>query len=159
MNKTGLYWLLLSLVIFCVDAVSKNWIKKNFLIGEIVPIGKYLNVYTTLNFGVAWGFLAYCNGYYRVFFSFIAINIISFLYLEMSKLNFYQYYVNIPYAMIIGGTLGNLFDRIMYGMVIDFIDLYIGNFHLPTFNIADLSILVGVLVNVFLTIYLHNKKN
>lgn len=115
-------------------------------LGETKKIISCLNFLYTKNKGIAFGFLVDKFWYQRWVLSLISFIIIIILITNMCRFNSYSRTTNIAYALIIGGASGNLFDRIMYGAVIDFIDVYLGNFHCPIFNIADSSIFIGAMI-------------
>lgn len=138
-------WLLLALVLFALDISSKQWVINNLSVGESVSLMPFINCFYTHNPGVAFSLLAsQCGSLLRWTLSGINVVIILILIWIMS----YQYddWYHAAYAIMIGGALGNLFDRIIHRVVIDFIDVYFGNWHLPTFNIADFSISLGALL-------------
>ncbi|NIZ66807.1 lipoprotein signal peptidase, partial [Escherichia coli] len=95
------------------------------------------------NYGAAFSFLADSGGWQRWFFAGIAIGISVILAVMMYRSKATQKLNNIAYALIIGGALGNLFDRLWHGFVVDMIDFYVGDWHFATFNLADTAICVG----------------
>nr|WP_053097403.1 signal peptidase II [Candidatus Baumannia cicadellinicola] len=146
--STGLSWLWLTLVVLLIDISSKQWIINNFFLGESVSITPCINLLYTYNSGAAFSFLANQNSWNMFLLSFIAMIVSIVLLVMMYNSDYYNRISNIAYAMIIGGALGNLFDRIKYGVVIDFIDVYFDTWHWPIFNIADASICTGVIIIV-----------
>ncbi|MEE3661013.1 signal peptidase II [Brenneria sp. g21c3] len=147
MNKSicssGLRWLWLALLVLVVDLGSKQWILSNFALGETQPLVPYLNLHYARNYGAAFSFLADKGGWQRWFFAGIAIAIVIALLVMMYRGSARHKLNNIAYALIIGGALGNLFDRMWHGFVVDFIDFYVGNWHFATFNLADSAICIG----------------
>ncbi|UDG79913.1 signal peptidase II [Candidatus Steffania adelgidicola] len=146
--STGLPCLWLTLVVLALDLGSKQWIMANFSYGESVPIFSYLNFTYTLNPGAAFSFLANKGGGQRFAFSAIAVVSVVMLVGAMYRSDKWARVSNTAYAMIIGGALGNLHDRIVHGVVIDFIDFNVRNWHWPIFNIADAGICIGALLIV-----------
>lgn len=153
MNKyicsTGLRWLWLAVIVLALDFFSKQWVMGNFMLGESLPLIPFFNFTYAHNPGAAFSFLADKGGWQRWFFALIAVVIIVVLLVLMyrskgkkEKLN------NIAFALIIGGALGNLFDRMVHGFVIDFLDFYVNDWHYPTFNFADVAICIGALLVV-----------
>lgn len=111
--------------------------------GETVPLFPSLNLHYARNYGAAFSFLADSGGWQRWFFSGIAIGICVVLTVLMYRSKASQKLNNIAYALIIGGALGNLFDRLWHGFVVDMIDFYVGDWHFATFNLADSAICIG----------------
>ncbi|AKC60296.1 signal peptidase II [Blochmannia endosymbiont of Camponotus (Colobopsis) obliquus] len=144
LKYTGLRWLWLSLLIVIVDLFSKEWVAQHFYFGEMQSLIPCVNCLYTYNFGIIFGILNHSTIQYRWCFVLISICIIIVLLRMMYRLDHSVIIVNMSYAMIIGGGLGNLFDRIFRGAVVDFIDFYIDKWHYPTFNIADIAIVCGV---------------
>ncbi|EYU16212.1 MULTISPECIES: signal peptidase II [Photorhabdus] len=157
MNKpicsTGLRWLWLVVVVLILDLGSKQLVLQHFHLYKSVPLIPYFNLTYAQNFGAAFSFLAEKDGWQRWLFAFIAVAISVVLMVMMYRASAKKKLNNIAYALIIGGALGNLFDRLVHGFVIDFIDFYVGDWHFPTFNIADMAICIGaglVIIDSFL---------
>ncbi|GAB2945196.1 signal peptidase II [Hafnia psychrotolerans] len=146
--STGLRWLWLAALVIIMDLGSKFLIMGNFQLGESMPLIPYLNLFYAQNHGAAFSFLADKGGWQRWFFAVIALVIVIALIVLMYRSNAKQKINNIAYAMIIGGALGNLFDRMVHGYVIDFIDFYVNDWHYPTFNLADSFICIGAVLVV-----------
>ncbi|MGP1939362.1 MAG: signal peptidase II [Arsenophonus sp. ET-DL9-MAG3] len=154
--STGLRWLWLTILIFIIDFLSKKFILNNFQLNEFIRLIPFFNLTYVQNPGSAFSFLANKNGWQCWFFSFIAI-VICIVFIVISYYqNINERLSNIGYALIIGGALGNLHDRLAYGFVIDFIDFYIGDWHWPIFNIADIAICIGA---SFIILDGFNKTN
>ncbi|WMY95334.1 MAG: signal peptidase II [Arsenophonus sp.] len=141
--SNGLFWLWLSALVFFVDICTKKIIFNNFELYSYITLMPYLNITYVRNYGVAFGFLANEKTWEFWFFVLIAIIICITLILIMYYQEIEKKINNIAYAIIIGGALGNLYDRVVYGFVIDFIDFHVNNLHWPTFNIADIAICIG----------------
>ncbi|HCU0178790.1 TPA: signal peptidase II [Enterobacter hormaechei] len=141
--STGLRWLWLVVVVLVIDLGSKFLILQNFALGDTVPLFPSLNLHYARNYGAAFSFLADSGGWQRWFFAGIAMGICVVLAVLMYRSKATQKLNNIAYALIIGGALGNLFDRLWHGFVVDMIDFYVGDWHFATFNLADSAICVG----------------
>lgn len=130
------------LIIFCVDFFSKKWIIDNFLIEQNVNITSMIRLIHLRNSGIAFGLFQCETNWQSKILLIISIFILCLLLKVCitckNKLD------KISYSIILGGASGNIYDRILYGSVTDFIDLHLGIWHWPVFNIADISILVGV---------------
>lgn len=150
----GLRWPWLAVVAIILDLVSKSFIVGNLQFGESVPLFPYLNLFYVQNYGAAFSFLADKGGWQRWLLALNALVVIIALIVLIYRGSVKQKLKNIAFTVIIGGALGNLFDRIYYGFVIDFIDFHVGKWHFATFNLADIFICVGVallVLEIFLT--------
>ncbi|MGC9257484.1 signal peptidase II [Desulfurella sp.] len=139
----------LTLLFFAIDWISKHYLAKVTINHTITIIPNFFNLVYVQNTGVAFGFLAHLSGIYRFIFL-IAISaivvIIAFYFMfeeNTSKTLF------IGLTMLAGGALGNLYDRIVHGYVLDFFDFYIKTYHYPAFNFADSFITVGILLILY----------
>lgn len=141
--SSGLRWLWLVLVVIGIDFASKQWIMNNLMLHESMSVMPFFNFFYAHNYGAAFSFLADKGGWQRWFFAGIAIAIVVVLLVMMYRTAASNKLNNIAYALIVGGALGNLFDRAYHGFVVDFIDFYVGDWHFATFNIADCGICVG----------------
>ncbi|WP_334469361.1 signal peptidase II [Arsenophonus sp. PmNCSU2021_1] len=155
--STGLRWLWLTVVILIVDLGSKQLILNNFQLYESIPLMPYFNLAYAQNPGAAFSFLADKGGWQRWFFALVAIVICVVLIVMMYRQSVNKKLSNIAYALVIGGALGNLCDRLVHGFVVDFIDFYVGDWHWPTFNIADMAICLGA-VFIILDSFINTDK-
>lgn len=155
--STGLRWLWLTVVILIVDLGSKQLILNHFQLYESIPLMPYFNLAYAQNPGAAFSFLADKGGWQRWFFAFVAIVICVVLILMMYRQSVNKKLSNIAYALVIGGALGNLCDRLVHGFVVDFIDFYVGDWHWPTFNIADMAICIGAAL-IILDSFINTDK-
>lgn len=142
--------------IFFLDRVSKIYLTNLQDSGTDIDfyINSILNIYLVWNTGIGFGLISLeSNVFYHILTLIIfAINLALIFFLTKSKgSNAYLF------ALIIGGSLGNLFDRLYYNAVPDFIDIHIGNFHWFIFNVADIFITVGVLCLILVELF-YNKK-
>ena len=139
---------LISLFVFLLDIFSKNFIQKKIIYGEQVEITSFLSLVHFQNTGAAFSFLSDQGGWQRYFL--IAISLLAVLYIPW-LINQYKknILIVIGLLLILGGAIGNLYDRISYGYVIDFIYLHIAEFYWPAFNVADSAISVGVLLFLY----------
>ena len=145
-------------LIFLLDRVSKTYViyLNDKLLGIEILSSKFLNIHLIWNEGIAFGLLSFNDKIiYNLltFIIFIIILIIFFMILKSYGLKKYSL------LMILGGALGNVYDRIFYGAVPDFIDFHIGNFHLFIFNVADIFITLGVIFMIIIEITGNNKNN
>ncbi len=148
LSTTGLRWLWLALIVLIIDLGSKHWVMQHFMLHETVAIMPFINFFYAHNNGAAFSFLADKDGWQRWMFAVIALVIAVTLMVMMYRSDHRRRLTNCAYALIIGGALGNLFDRLVHGVVIDFIDFYVGDWHFPTFNVADSAICIGAFLIV-----------
>mgnify|MGYP001588398525 FL=1 len=139
---------LISLFVFLLDILSKNFIQKKIIYGEQVEITSFLSLVHFQNTGAAFSFLSDQGGWQRYFL--IAISLLAVLYIPW-LINQYKknILIVIGLLLILGGAIGNLYDRISYGYVIDFIYLHFAEFYWPAFNVADSAISLGVLLFLY----------
>ena len=139
-----LQWLGLAFIILLVDQFTKVLIVGYYQLGDSTTITNFFNVIRVHNSGAAFSFLAGASGWQRWFFTvlgFVAAGIIVW----MLKSHPGQKLFCFAMACILGGALGNVIDRIVYGYVIDFLDFHWRGMHFPAFNVADSAITVGAI--------------
>ena len=144
--------------IFVIDRISKFYIiylsQKNF--DNELFISTYLNIILIWNDGIAFGLLSSKENYLYNLISLIIIIIILILfYLIYKSKNFKKF----SYILVTGGALGNVFDRILYKSVPDFIDVHFNGFHWFIFNIADIFITIGVICLIYDEIFIEKTEN
>ena len=141
-----LKYLIISAVIIGLDQVTK-WLMVSWLaLYETVAIMPYFNLTMAHNHGAAFSFLAQAGGWQRWFFIVLALAISTVLVVWLAKLKPEAKLEAISLSLILGGAIGNVIDRIVYGYVIDFLDIYIGSSHWPAFNVADSAICIGAVL-------------
>ncbi|MEC6883156.1 signal peptidase II [Photobacterium piscicola] len=147
-QRSGLRWLWLAIIIFMIDYLSKVFIIGTMTVNGSTPITvlPFMNLYYVHNTGAAFSFLSTEGGWQRWLLALIAVVACGFLSYKMRQASITQTVHNIGCAFIIGGALGNLFDRIQYGFVIDFLDFHYKNHHFAIFNLADVAIFCGVIL-------------
>ena len=139
-----LKWLWLSLLAVVLDQVSKLLIDSSMQLYQSIPVMPYFNLTYVHNTGAAFSFLSDAGGWQRWFFAGLAIVISIAMTVWLAKLKQHETLLAVALSLVLGGAIGNLIDRLAYGYVIDFLDVYVGNWHWPAFNIADSAITVGV---------------
>lgn len=141
-------WLWLSLFVFVIDQVSKLWFDNNLSMYEqIIIIPDYFSWTLAYNTGAAFSFLADANGWQRWFFAAIALVVSGVLVVWLKRLKADETWLALALALVLGGALGNLFDRVAYGHVIDFILVHWQNrWYFPAFNLADSAITLGAIL-------------
>jgi signal peptidase II len=131
--------------IFVLDRVSKDFIIKEQLNKKSIFINEYLNFDLVWNTGIGFGLFSQNANIYYHLISLLIFSVILFLIYLIVKAEFVE---KILFSLILGGALGNLYDRIIYFAVPDFIDLHVNNFHWFTFNIADIFITLGIILSI-----------
>ncbi len=157
-NKNFYLNLTIIFSIFLLDRLSKLYIiyldKINN--GSEIYQSKFLNIYLIWNEGIAFGLFSLDDKYlYNILTMIILIVIIIILYLVAKNKGFKRYSL----IFILGGAIGNFFDRIFYKAVPDFIDFHVGNFHWFIFNVSDIFITVGIICMITLELISKNGKN
>ena len=157
-NKNFVINFLIILIIFGLDRFSKIYVisenEKN-LSSELF-VSKYLNIGLIWNEGIAFGLLSFNQGYFYNFLTIlIAIVIIIIFFMLLKSDDFRKY----SFLMIFGGALGNLYDRIFFRAVPDFLDFHIGNFHWFIFNVADIFITTGIICLIFDEMFFNKNNN
>jgi signal peptidase II len=153
LSQTGLRWLWITLIILAVDRITKISIQHQFQLYDSIRVTSFFNLTLAYNKGAAFSFLNSAPGWQMWMFGAIATLVSASLVIWMLRLKKTERWVSIALAFIVGGAIGNLWDRICYGHVIDFIQWHIGNFYWPVFNIADSAICVGAVMLVLDAIF------
>ena len=140
--KSSLYWIWLSALVIIVDQISKYLASQFLTLYEPLVLTPFFNLTLLHNTGAAFSFFSHAKLAIYLF-SLVAIvtSIVLVLWLRKTPSN--QSLLGIALALILGGALGNLIDRIMYGYVIDFFDFHLGGWHFAAFNVADSAISIG----------------
>jgi len=142
-------WLGIAFVVILLDQISKITITRTFWHGQEKPVTSFFNLVLAYNPGAAFSFLSNQGGWQRYFFAGIAIAAVGFIIYLLRK-HAGQRMFCWALALIMGGALGNLIDRLAYGHVIDFLDFHLsGVGHFPAFNIADSGITIGAILFIF----------
>jgi signal peptidase II len=145
-KASALIWLWLSLIIVILDQLSKVWVNTHLPFNQPLAVLPLFNLRLLYNTGAAWSILATAGGWQRWFLSSLALVISLLIVIWLSRLTRQQWWLACTLALILGGAVGNLVDRIAYGYVIDFIDIYYQSWHWPAFNLADSAISVGAIM-------------
>lgn len=142
-KRNGLIWLTLTAVLLVLDQVTKYLVSHQMSLGESINLLPVFSVTYHHNPGAAFSFLSDQGGWQRWFFSAIAIVISVLLTVWLKKLPASNKLLCSAYALVLAGALGNLYDRLVHGYVIDFIHVFYQDWHYPIFNIADIAICLG----------------
>jgi signal peptidase II len=157
MFKQNIFSYLIVGIIFLLDRISKYMIiKSSEPLGELnMSITSYLNFNLVWNNGIAFGLFSFEQDFYYNLISLIII-LVTLIIIWLAYQT--QGLEKIGYLMITGGSLGNIFDRMYYSSVIDFIDISINNFHWFIFNVADIFISLGVILLIILEFFKKKKS-
>lgn len=152
------YWVIIALVIFTLDNISKTLVLTYLSPHTPINIFPSLNLLLSFNTGSAFGFLHAAGGWQKWIFTIVAALVSLFIIIWQLKINTkHNSLLVIALSLVLGGTLGNLYDRIFYHEVVDFIDFYFKTWHYATFNIADIAICIGAGF-LILDTFKENKK-
>ena len=152
LKKENIYYLIILIIIFFLDRYSKFIVINNFS-ERTHYINKYVNLDLIWNIGIGFGFLSTDSSlFYNLVSIAVGIVILFLLYVFAQS----EQIDKIIYTIIIGGALGNFFDRLTYKAVPDFIDLHYNNFHWFTFNVADIFITIGISIFIIRSFFIKN---
>lgn len=140
---SNLKWLWLALLVIAVDLGTKALASSMLSYGDPVPILPVFNLTLLHNTGAAFSFLAEADGWQRWFFVALALAVSVVLIGWLRKLERHETWTAVAIALILGGALGNVYDRVVHGYVVDFLHFYWHDWHFPAFNLADTAITIG----------------
>lgn len=153
-----LRWFLLILIVVMLDQFSKGWVVENLYLYERIKILPFFDITLLHNTGAAFSFFAFESGNQRLplilISFFVSVFLIVLLIKDAESSSFSQ---NFSVSLIAGGAIGNLFDRIIEGYVVDFFLFYYQSFYFPAFNIADSSITVGMVIFLLDNFMIKNR--
>ncbi len=154
-----LKWLWLSVVVVALDQASKWWATSALQYQEQVAVMPFFDLTLRYNYGAAFSLLASAGGWQRYFFAAVALLASAAITFWLRRLEPHKRWEAAALALILGGALGNLWDRLSLGYVVDFILLYYGPHQWPAFNIADSAISLGAAMLVIDILFLqrHSK--
>ena len=152
-----LKWLWISGFVLILDQVTKWVADRSLELHVQVPVMPSFNFTLVYNTGAAFSFLSGAGGWQRWFFSLLAILICIVIVIWLKRLNAHEKWMAVGLSLVLGGALGNLIDRLLYGYVVDFIQWYYKGFYWPTFNIADSAITVGATILVIYNVFFQKQ--
>ena len=147
-------WLWVSLGVLVLDQYSKVLVNSALALHQSIDLLPSLALRKVYNSGAAFSFLSDASGWQRWFFIGLTVVVVIWLTAWLARLPRNQTRMALALSLVLGGAFGNLVDRVFYGYVIDFIDVYYASWHWPTFNIADSAITIGaalLLLDAFAT--------
>lgn len=138
-----LKWLWLSVLVIALDLGTKALATAMLTYGDPVPVAPMFNLTLLHNTGAAFSFLAQADGWQRWFFVALALVVSVVLVIWLRKLKPQETWTAVAIVLILGGALGNVYDRVVHGYVVDFLHFYWQDWHFPAFNLADTAITIG----------------
>lgn len=135
-------WLGIAAIVILIDQITKVTVSRLFAYGDSHPVTSFFNLVLAHNKGAAFSFLAGQSGWQRYFFTTVAVAAVIFIIYLLRK-HAGQRMFCWALALILGGAIGNVIDRTIYGYVIDFLDFHAAGWHWPAFNVADMAICTG----------------
>ncbi len=145
-SRSALVWLWLSAIVIVLDLAIKYWADAVLPYGVAHPQLPVFDLTLLYNKGAAFSFLAGAGGWQRWFFAVIAIGVSIVLLVWLARTQRAQRWLGCSLALVLGGAIGNLYDRIVHGYVIDYISLHYDRYYFPAFNLADAAITVGAIM-------------
>ena len=155
-RQAFLLWLGLSSFLLILDQLTKVIAKNSLFEGVSQPVTSFLNWTLVYNSGAAFSFLAQAGGWQRWFFTGVGI-IAALIMIWLIRKNAHQTIFSLALSLVLSGAIGNVIDRIIYGAVVDFVDVHYIGWHWPAFNIADSAITIGVILLIVDEIKRVNK--
>ncbi len=150
-------WLLLSICVIAIDQFSKLYLNTHLTLGQPVEVLPFFNLTLAYNPGAAFSFLGEQTGWQIWLFTSISLAISIILIAWLLKTPRKDALLACSLSLILGGAVGNLIDRVLYGYVIDFADFHIGSWHFATFNIADSAVCIGAGLLIVHLIFFSKK--
>jgi len=148
---------LISLIVIIADQISKIFVDGTLALGERIPVMPMFNITLWYNEGSAFSFLSDAGGWQRWFFTIVSSVVSVILIVWLYRLSKQEKILTWSIALILGGAIGNLIDRVAYGHVVDFIQWYYQSWYFPTFNIADVAITIGGVL-LFITTFIAPEE-
>ncbi len=140
---SGLGWLWVTVIVLAIDRFAKIWAINNLAFGEPIRIMPLFNLTLAYNTGAAFSFLHTASGWQQFFLGGLAIVVSTIILIWLSRISAHARWLSISLCLILAGALGNAWDRMLYGYVIDFFSFHIGDWHFAIFNTADSAICIG----------------
>jgi len=151
MKTENTFYFLLSAVVLALDQATKYLVKGHIALYEVIRVFPCFNLVYVRNVGSAFGLFRSLGNTFFVVIALVAMIVIAVMMIKEPE--------NRPvFSLILGGAAGNLADRLMQGYVVDFLDVYVGNYHWPAFNVADSALTVGIFL-LAVNLLFHSGRN
>lgn len=157
-GKNCLIWLWLAFVVIALDLLTKQLAVSFLEYADPNPVLPFFDLTLLFNYGAAFSFLSDAGGWQRWLFVLIAVGVSIFIVIWMQKTQRNYWWLGMGLSLILGGAIGNLYDRIFQGYVIDFISLHYQNYFFPAFNLADSAITLGAAILIIDMLFLESKR-
>lgn len=141
--STGISWVWITFLVIVIDYFTKSWVIHHLTYQEPFKISSIFNLTLTFNTGSAFGFLHTASGWQNLFLGGIQLVVSIVIVFSLAKKSTHARWINTSLCLILGGAMGNFYDRILYGHVIDFLSFHCGEWFFAIFNIADSAICIG----------------
>lgn len=152
-------YLWIAIVVLVLDQITKQLAEQYLVFHVPIPVIPFFNLTLSYNTGAAFSFLEDAGGWQRWFFIVLALVVSVVIYIWMRKLDASEKWITIALALVLGGAIGNVVDRILFGHVIDFIHVYYEQWSWPIFNIADSAISIGVTIMIIDALFGKQKQS
>jgi signal peptidase II len=139
-------WLWVAVAVLLLDQATKLIALAKLALHESVALAPFLNLTLVYNKGAAFGFLSSASGWQNLFFIGVALAACAVILYLVRRLADNDHLLAIALMLVLGGAIGNLLDRLLYGHVVDFVDVYYRGWHWPAFNVADSAITIGAVL-------------
>lgn len=156
-RDSGWRWLWLSALVLVIDQATKQWVSAALDLYQRVALIPMLDLTLVHNRGAAFSFLSDASGWQRWFFAVLAVGISIAILVWLRRLPRAEMRTAIGLALILGGAIGNVWDRMLHGHVVDFILVYYRDWHWPAFNVADSAIFIGVALLILDSLFAYRK--
>jgi signal peptidase II len=153
-----LKWSWVALLVIILDQFTKQLASSYLNYAEPLAVMPFFNLTLVHNTGAAFSFLSQAGGWQRWFFAAIALLVSAGILLWLKRLSADKVWEALALALVLGGALGNVWDRIVLGHVVDFLDFYYGSWHWPAFNVADISIFIGAALLIIDSLRSHKQS-
>ena len=153
-----LRWLWLSVVVIVLDQISKHYFNTSLSLYEQLSVTPFFSFTLAYNTGAAFSFLSHASGWQRWFFVVVALIVSVVLVIWIKRLRSDEKLQAVALALVFGGALGNVWDRIVLGHVVDFLLFYYDRYYFPAFNLADSAITLGAGL-LILDMFIHSRTD
>ena len=150
-------WLTVTALVVALDWYSKQWVSTALELYRPQEVFSWLNITLAHNYGAAFSFLSSAGGWQRWFFIILSSVVSLVLLIWLLRLPRNEWLTGLGLALVLGGAIGNLFDRVQLGYVVDFVDVHYSGWHFPAFNVADSAITCGVIL-LLLDAFIMSRK-
>ncbi|MCF6288490.1 MAG: signal peptidase II [Proteobacteria bacterium] len=158
-KTSGLWWLPLGIIVFLLDQWTKDIATQSLKMYEAIEVNTYLNWTLLHNKGMAFSLLSEQPGWQRWGISIVATLVVIWLLIWLAQNSLKDKFLNIGLSLVIGGAIGNIYDRVNLGYVVDFIEAHYNEYYWPVFNVADIAISIGAFFLILDLIFSKDNKD